>query len=102
MSDPISRRRALRVLVVSGSALAIGCGAAEPPALRCDDVTGLSPSDADFRRGQGYVERSTRPGRTCDSCNFYQAGAASACGECTLIRGPINPAGYCNLWVQRT
>jgi hypothetical protein len=101
MSHPkIGRRHALTLLAASGGVALVGCGGGGDT-LRCDDVSGLSAADADFRRGQGYVERSTRPGRACDTCNFYTAGAPSACGECTLIHGPINPAGYCNLWVQR-
>jgi hypothetical protein len=99
MSQPkLGRRHALTLLAASGGVALVGCGGGDT--LRCDDVSGLSATDADFRRGQGYVERSTRPGRSCETCNFYTTGAA-ACGECTLIRGPINPAGYCNLWVQR-
>lgn len=100
-SPRIGRRRALAVLVATGGAVVIGCGGGEASSLHCDDVSGLSANDADFRRGQGYVARSTRPGRSCDTCNFYEAGAPAACGECTLIRGPIHPAGYCNLWVER-
>ena len=102
MSQPIiSRRHALTMFAASSGLALIGCSGAPPSSLRCDDVTGLSANDADFRRGQGYAERSTRPGRRCDTCNFYEAGAPEACGGCTVIRGPIHPEGYCNLWVSR-
>lgn len=96
----ISRRHALTVVVASSGAALLGCGGSS--GVRCDDVSGLSANDADFRRGQGYVDRSTRPGRTCASCNFFEAAAPESCGGCTLIAGPINPEGYCNLWVERT
>lgn len=102
MSQPtISRRHALTVFAASGGVALMGCSGAAPSGLRCDDVTGLSPNDADFRRGQGYVERSTRPGRSCETCNFYEVSAPETCGGCTVIGGPIHPAGYCNLWVSR-
>lgn len=101
MSHPrIGRRHALTVVVASGGAMLLGCSGSSS-GLRCDDVSGLSANDADFRRGQGYVERSTRPGRSCETCNFFEPAAPASCGGCTLIRGPINPEGYCNLWVQR-
>ena len=102
MSERWKRREVLRLVVMGGAGMAVlGCGGSEPSGPVCTDVTALSASDADFRRGQGYVDRSTRPGRTCDTCNFYAAGSApTQCGTCTLIRGPISPQGYCNLWVQ--
>lgn len=102
MTHRWKRRDVLRLAVIGGAGAAlIGCGGGEPEGPVCTDTHTLSSADADFRRGQGYVDRSTRPGRNCDGCNFYTAGAPAACGTCTLIRGPISPLGYCNLWVQR-
>jgi hypothetical protein len=94
-----SRRDALK-LIVLGSALA-ACGGAGERELTCDDTHDLSSTDADFRRAQAYAERSTRPDRSCSGCSFFSAGASGACGSCSVVRGPINPAGYCNLWSAR-
>lgn len=100
MNTRLGRREVLRLAVIGSAGAAFAACGGGAPALDCDDVSNLSATDASFRTGQGYVETSTRPGRTCDTCNFYTA-VPNACGTCTLIRGPINPAGYCNLWVQR-
>jgi hypothetical protein len=98
-----SRREVLRLMVIGAGALPVlglsACGGGGGPS--CNDTSGLAASDADFRRAQGYVERSTREGRNCSGCNFYTAAAPEACGSCSVVRGPINPGGYCNLWVQR-
>ena len=70
--------------------------------LNCTDVTGLAPADVQMRTSQAYVEVSTHGAQNCGTCNFYTAPtAAGACGGCQVIRGPINPAGYCNLFVAR-
>jgi hypothetical protein len=70
--------------------------------LDCTDVSGLAPADVQMRTSQQYVEASTHGAQTCATCNFYQAPAqAGGCGTCQVIRGPINPAGYCNLFVAR-
>ncbi len=69
--------------------------------LKCDDVTGLSDADKATRTNNKYVEKSATPGKKCDGCQLYKVGAAGACGTCTLVKGPINPAGTCNVWVKK-
>lgn len=102
MSHRISRRDALRLTVLGSVGLGLAaCSGGGASGLDCSDVSALPASDASFRSGQGYMERSTRSGRNCEGCNFYTAAGANACGSCTVLRGPINPAGYCNLWVAR-
>ena len=97
----IPRRLVLRLAVLSAFASSAGCGEERPVSgLRCDDVDGLAENDAAYRRGQGYLDRSTRPGRRCENCRFYTAAPPLSCGACTLVRGPIHPEGYCNLWVN--
>lgn len=100
-----TRRDVLKLMVVGAGALPVlglaACSGGGGGGLSCDDTSGLPANDADFRRAQGYVEHSTREGRNCAGCNFYTAAGANACGSCTVVRGPINPEGYCNLWVQR-
>lgn len=104
MTNRIGRREALRLTVLGSvglSALGLSACSGGSAGLDCSDVSGLSAADASFRSGQGYTERSTRSGRNCAGCNFYTAAGANACGTCTVVRGPINPEGYCNLWVAR-
>mgnify|MGYP001566462367 CR=1 FL=1 len=96
----LGRRDVLRLFVVGGAGLAvIACGGGGS-AVDCSDTAGLAPADAELRRSQAYVDQSTRPDN-CAACTFFTAGAAGACGTCTVIRGSINPGGYCNLFSRR-
>lgn len=95
-------KRALLVLgaaAVAPSALA-GCGGeGEGGGLSCTDTSGLTPAEITTRQSQAYTDSSPHSDKRCDNCRFWQAGQAGQCGGCQVIRGPIHPQGYCNLWV---
>lgn len=93
----IERALALGAVAVGAGVVLQGCS--KP--LDCSDTTGLSADDAATRTNNGYVEATTTPGQTCANCQLYTAGAANACGGCTVVKGPINPSGWCRIWVQR-
>ena len=92
-------RRALTVLgaAVLAPSVLTACGE-EGGALSCNDTSGLEPAQLAVRESQNYLEVSPNAEQTCASCRFFTAGAAGQCGTCTVIQGPINPAGYCALW----
>lgn len=97
----LGRRAAMkRALVVIGSAALVplvhACGGEE--ALSCDNTSGMTPGDVATRTGNAYVDTSTIADKNCLNCQFYAAGAANQCGTCTVVKGPIHPQGYCNLW----
>jgi len=107
-------------LVVGSSALLSACGggdktpaaeeapAAEEPAAEaaaegCTDVSGLTESEVQMRNSLQYVDTSTTDGKTCANCALYiPAEEGAACGGCNLIKGPINPDGYCMSWAPKT
>lgn len=96
----LGRRELLkRSLIVLAAAPVLGaCGPAGPD---CSSTAGLDPTALGNRTTQQYVERSLRASSHCSNCRFFTAattGGAAACGSCTLIAGPINPDGYCNLF----
>lgn len=101
MHDKIGRRVLLqRSLIVLAAAPVFGaCGSSGPD---CSSTAGLDPTALANRTTQGYMEHSNRSASHCSSCRFFTFGAGSggapACGTCTLIAGPINPDGYCNLF----
>lgn len=105
MSERMGRRGMLRrtvhltVLASAAPMLLSACGGGE---LECSDVSSLSAGDRTARAGAQYVDRATDASRRCDGCSFYQAGAAGQCGACTVVRGPINPSGSCQLWAARS
>lgn len=103
--ETLGRRAALkRALAVVGSAALLpvikACGG-EEEGLSCNDTSGLSPADVTTRTSNGYVDHSQFSDKNCLNCQFYQAGQPNQCGTCTVVRGPIHPEGYCNLWAPK-
>ncbi len=98
-----------RVFLVRGATLgaavgvtvtALGCGGDE--GLNCNDTSGLTPPEQATRSNLGYVEASPHgAAKNCLNCNFYTAAGENQCGSCTLVKGSINPAGYCNSWAEK-
>jgi len=77
--------------------------ACEKAELHCDDTTGLSAQDLELRRSLEYRDTSPHGAvKSCSACAFYVAAGKNECGQCTLVKGPINPGGYCNSWAQKS
>lgn len=71
----------------------------------CADVSGLTDTELQMRNETlKYVAKTPDPAKRCDNCKFWTPAAeGAACGGCELIKGPINPEGYCTSWfVQDT
>ena len=66
----------------------------------CGDTTGLTAPELTMREETlKYVAISPDPNKVCDNCKFWTpAEEGTTCGGCTLIKGPINPGGYCTSW----
>lgn len=124
-NQDISRRNfLLKMTAASGVTLAMtgtlsGCGGGEEsnadapatvedtPAVAaeasCTDVSGLTDSEAQMRDSLSYVDISVEDGKICSNCALYtQAAEGAACGGCTILKGPINPKGYCISWAMAT
>lgn len=108
MSDGKMGRReaAKRALMVLGAAavapsVLAGCGGEEQAGLSCTNTSSLSPAELTTRQSQHYVDASPHADKRCNNCRFYTAGQPNACGECQVIRGPIHPEGYCDLWAAQ-
>jgi hypothetical protein len=104
MKTVMARREALRHLAVFSAAavvpgfLSAGCSRK----LSCDDVSGLSPADQTVRRETAaYVEAAPDAAKKCSNCAQFEAKAPGACGGCKVVKGPINPDGWCKLWVVK-
>jgi hypothetical protein len=97
--DRVSRRDVLRrtagfaALAVAGSSVA--CSKPKPPPLSCTDTSALSPTDVTIRNSLAYVDVSTEPGKSCAGCLQFLPASPDACGACKVVKGPINPSGYC-------
>ena len=104
MSDSkIGRRAAARraLTVLGAAALApsvlIGCGEEGGGGLSCNDTSGLEPAQVTTRESQHYADTAPAADK-CSNCRFFTAGQAGQCGSCSVIQGPINPNGNCDLF----
>ncbi len=102
--NTLSRREMLGhtvYLAVIGSASVL-LDACTKPEFHCEDVSGLSEDDAALRSTLEYRDRSPHgEKKSCSNCAFHKAGKENTCGECTLVKGPIHPLGYCNAWAAK-
>lgn len=99
------RREALRHLVVLSASIAVpgvfATACSKKPT--CTDVSGLSPDELKMRTEvAAYVESAPDPSKTCDACaQWVPASSENACGGCKVVKGPINPKGWCKLFVAK-
>src|SRR6185437_95598 len=105
MDEKLSRRDVLQKSAAFGILAAFGAGAAacksEPAKLSCVDTTSLSSADAMVRTSLSYVDNSMEPGKNCQKCQQFLPGAPNACGGCKVLKGPINPSGYCKSFAAK-
>ena len=95
--DVLQRSAAFGVLAAVGTA---GCGKTQK-ALACTDTMSLSAADAQARASLAYVDNSVEPGKSCTSCQQFIPAAPETCGTCKVVKGPINPKGYCKSFVAK-
>lgn len=97
--NKMNRREALlrlgagSAMLIPASFLLGGCGSAE---LSCK-----GDADAAQRTMFKYVDKSTTANQTCDNCAQWKAGAPNQCGGCNLIKGQIQPKGWCMSWAAK-
>lgn len=65
----------------------------------CNDLTNISDADKATRKSFDYVGNSPDPAKVCINCTHFKPSTdGTACGTCELVKGPINPNGYCSQW----
>ena len=63
----------------------------------CTDLSDLTEAQVQIRDTFGYVDKSDDPDLICKNCAYWTEPAAGGfCGGCTLMAGPIHPAGTCD------
>lgn len=119
---PLNRREFLERAAILG-ALTVGAGSLlaacetqeRPPAgtdetadagngeFSCDDAAAtsdLTEAEMATRTNNNYVDQTPNPQQRCDNCALWvDAEAGQNCGGCTVVAGPIHPAGWCSIWV---
>jgi hypothetical protein len=121
MKTEMTRKEFLHVAFLglaagAGATLLASCGGkeeaqttAQKPATKpvsadpCADVSSLTQPELTMRsQTLKYVAHSTEAGKSCETCKFWTPPEGEEiCGGCTLIKGPINPKGYCTSWFTR-
>lgn len=110
----------LSVGALSASTLISACGGSEspkadamkettmePPVAKaatepCGDLSALTEQEKGTRDALGYIAKTENPEQVCTNCNFWQAPTGdSPCGGCQLMKGPINPEGWCKSWFAK-
>ena len=100
--DMLGRSLLLGAVATVGTNLFLSaCGGSTAAPLDCSGTAGLSADDIATRTANQYVEVSADATKKCTACSFYTVGAANACGGCTVVKGTINPAGTCRLFVLK-
>lgn len=104
MKNVATRREALRHLAVLSASLAVPgflAGCSKKPT--CTDVSGLSPDELKVRvETATYTDVAPDQSKRCDLCAQWVPGpGADACGGCKVVKGPINPKGWCKLFVAK-
>jgi hypothetical protein len=104
----LSRRELLHLLqggahlavIASATVLLSSCSKEK---LDCTDTSGLSTAAEQLRTALEYQDQSPHgEAKSCEQCQFYRTPTKkNECGACTLVQGPINPAGYCNSWAPK-
>jgi hypothetical protein len=56
-------------------------------------------AEAQTKAAQKLVAYQSTPkeGHACTNCQYFQPPNA-----CKVVEGPISPAGWCNLWAQKS
>lgn len=95
------RRRVFLHTATVGSAVLVlaACGGSSEP--DCESPAGLTDAQRTQRTALHYRDRANDRARNCSTCNFYTAGAANACGSCSLGLGAVSPAGVCDGFAAR-
>jgi hypothetical protein len=71
-------------------------------AANCSDVSALSADELRVRNETAkYVESSPDAAKKCSACSLFKPSAPKECGACQVVKGPINPEGYCTLFVAK-
>jgi hypothetical protein len=109
MSNPLSRRDALKKLALLAAAVGVAEGLRPAAAA---ELPHLSPTDPNAV-ALGYHDNAMqvdpqkfptyRPGQRCDTCLQLQGQQGQAWRPCNLFPGQlVNASGWCRVWVPKS
>lgn len=84
----VTRRQALKVLILPALAAAIG------------GTTGIA--DAKSSKAQVKYQNHPKGSAKCSGCKFFMPGkSATAMGSCQIVDGSISPNGWCVAYTKK-
>ncbi len=92
--DGVSRRAAMKRVVVSAAGMAVGWA-----------VLGTGTAQAQATMSKASVAYQDRPERneSCLNCSLFVPGKTpDAMGTCKVVKGAISPNGWCNIWSAKS
>ena len=76
-----------------------GGGGAASMQSPCTDLSGLTEAEKETRQTFQYVSESPKADQQCGNCLFWiPPEAGEPCGGCDVVKGPIDPEGWCISW----
>lgn len=102
--DFLKRAAILGASTVSFTAFLESCGGNNKPVENdpCGDTSKLTAAELQTRETFMYTGKSPYEDKVCSICSYYVAPKANEhCATCEVVKGPINPMGYCNSFVKK-
>jgi hypothetical protein len=89
-------------LSLTGTLYLMASGCQRRDMLVCSDSTRLTDAENSLRASLHYTEESPQSDKVCALCAFFERATGQGCGNCKLLRGPVNPRGHCDSWSAAT
>lgn len=103
--DFLTQAAIIGAAATGGAAFLVGCnrsGGGGGGGLSCTDTAGLSATELQTRTMFNYVDATPNAAQPCTACALWvPAATEGGCGGCTLVKGPINPNGWCTSFAAR-
>jgi hypothetical protein len=96
-------------IFLGGSSLISSCGGKSDEEVKknrdknqLDCGKDLTSAEKKSREEYQYEEISAKEEELCNNCTHFRIPKkGEECGTCELVKGPINPLGYCNQWFKK-
>jgi hypothetical protein len=97
------------IILVGGSSIISSCGEKSDKEIQKerennqqDCGKNLTSAEKKSREEYEYEEISSKEEEICNNCTHFRIPKnGEQCGTCELVKGPINPLGYCNQWFKK-
>ncbi len=79
----LSRRQFMRTAAIAGGGILVAVGLTES----------ASAAPKKFSQQQAHYQSVPKNGQRCQNCSLFQPPAS-----CSVVEGPVSPAGWCMLY----